>query len=100
MWPVLQALLAIICSVARSRLSLQLEVVALRHQLSVYPMALEQYPFAAEQINAPEAVIGVPDKGKPRCFLQAEKGWRKVHGYHDLWMLHQALDWPLDDKRE
>lgn len=33
------------------------------------------------------------------CFLQAEKGWRKVHGYHDLWMLRQALDWPLDDKR-
>ena len=35
MWPVLQALLAVICTVVRSRLSLQLEVVALRHQLSV-----------------------------------------------------------------
>jgi len=36
MWPVFQALLAVISTVARSRLSLQLEVVALRHQLSVY----------------------------------------------------------------
>jgi len=36
MWPVFQALLAVISTVFRSRLSLQLEVVALRHQLSVY----------------------------------------------------------------
>ena len=36
MWPAFQALLAVICTLARSRLSLQLEVVALRHQLSVY----------------------------------------------------------------
>ena len=36
MWPVFQALLAVISTVVRSRLSLQLEVVALRHQLSVY----------------------------------------------------------------
>ena len=35
-WPVFQALLAVISTVVRSRLSLQLEVVALRHQLSVY----------------------------------------------------------------
>jgi len=36
MCPVLQALLSVICTGFRSRLSLQLEVVALRHQLSVY----------------------------------------------------------------
>src|ERR1017187_1333802 len=36
LWPVFQALFAIISTVVRSRLSLQLEVVALRHQLSVY----------------------------------------------------------------
>jgi len=36
MWPVFQALLAIISTTARSRFSLQLEVAALRHQLSVY----------------------------------------------------------------
>ena len=35
-WPVFQAVLAVISTVVRSRLSLQLEVVALRHQLSVY----------------------------------------------------------------
>ena len=36
MWSVCQAPLAVIFTVVRSRLSLQLEVVALRHQLSVY----------------------------------------------------------------
>ena len=36
MWPVCQALLAVISTVVRSRLSLHLEVVGLRHQLSVY----------------------------------------------------------------
>ena len=36
MWPAFQALLAVISTVVRSPLSLQLEVVALRHQLSVY----------------------------------------------------------------
>jgi len=35
MWPVFQALLGIICTVARSRLSPQFEFVALRYQLSV-----------------------------------------------------------------
>ncbi len=33
------------------------------------------------------------------CYLEAEKGWRKVQGYHDLWMLRQALGWPLNDER-
>jgi len=42
MWPVFQALLAIICTAARSRLSLQLEIVALRHQLSVYRRSVER----------------------------------------------------------
>jgi putative transposase len=42
MLPVFQALLAVICTVARSRLSLQLEVVALRHQLSVYQRSVKR----------------------------------------------------------
>jgi hypothetical protein len=42
MWPVFQALFAVICNVARSRLSLQLEVVALRHQLSVYERSVKR----------------------------------------------------------
>ena len=36
MWPLFQALLVVVSTVVRSRLSLQLEVIALRHQLSVY----------------------------------------------------------------
>jgi transposase-like protein len=31
------------------------------------------------------------------CYLEAEKGWRKVHGYHDMWILRQALGWPTHD---
>jgi putative transposase len=31
------------------------------------------------------------------CYLEAEKGWRKVHGYHDMWILRQALGWPTND---
>jgi putative transposase len=27
------------------------------------------------------------------CYLEAEKGWRKVHGHHDMWILRQALGW-------
>jgi putative transposase len=42
MWPVFQALLAVICTVARSRVSLQLEVVALRHQRSVYQRSVKR----------------------------------------------------------
>ena len=42
MWPVFQALLAVISTVARSRFSLQLEVVALRHQLSVYRRSVKR----------------------------------------------------------
>lgn len=42
MWPVFQALLAVISTVVRSRLSLQLEVVALRHQLSVYQRSVKR----------------------------------------------------------
>src|SRR5450759_2375701 len=42
MWPVFQALFAVICTVTRSRLSLQLEVVALRHQLSVYERSVKR----------------------------------------------------------
>ena len=42
MWPVFQALLGIICTVARSRLSLQLEAVALRHQLSIYERSVKR----------------------------------------------------------
>ncbi len=42
MWPVFQALLAVIFTVTRSRLSLQLEVVALRHQLSVYERSVKR----------------------------------------------------------
>ena len=42
MWPVFQALFAVICTVARSRLSLQLEVVALRHQVSVYQRSVKR----------------------------------------------------------
>lgn len=33
------------------------------------------------------------------CFLEAEKGWRKVQGYHDLWILRHALGWPPNEKR-
>jgi putative transposase len=33
------------------------------------------------------------------CYLEAEKGWRKVHGYHDMWILHQALGWNAQDIR-
>ena len=43
MSPVFQALLAVIRTVARSRLSLQLEVVALRHQLSVYQRSVPSW---------------------------------------------------------
>ena len=32
------------------------------------------------------------------CYLEAEKGWRKVHGYHDMWIVHQALGWSTQDK--
>lgn len=42
MWPVFQALLAVVCTTTRSRLSLQLEIVALRHQLSVYRRSVER----------------------------------------------------------
>ena len=42
MWPVLRALLAVISTVARSRLSLQLEVAALRHQLNVYQRSVKR----------------------------------------------------------
>lgn len=42
MWPVFQALLEVISTVARSRLPLQLEVVALRHQLSVYRRSVKR----------------------------------------------------------
>ena len=42
MWPVFRALLAVIFTVARSRLSLQFEVVALRHQLSVYQRSVKR----------------------------------------------------------
>ena len=42
MWPVFQALFAVICTAARSRLSLQLEVVALRHQLNVYQRSVKR----------------------------------------------------------
>lgn len=42
MWPEFQALLAVISTVARSRFSLQLEVVALRHQLSVYRRSVKR----------------------------------------------------------
>jgi hypothetical protein len=42
MWPVFQALLAVIATVVRSRLSLQLEVVVLRHQLSVYQRSVRR----------------------------------------------------------
>jgi len=31
------------------------------------------------------------------CYLEAEKGWRKVHGHHDMWILRQALNWPTND---
>jgi transposase-like protein len=31
------------------------------------------------------------------CYLEAEKGWRKVHGHRDLWILRQALQWPDQD---
>jgi putative transposase len=31
------------------------------------------------------------------CYLEAEKGWRKVHGHHDLWILRQALGWSAQD---
>jgi putative transposase len=33
------------------------------------------------------------------CFLEAEKGWRKLQGHRDLWILRQALGWPVDEKR-
>jgi hypothetical protein len=42
MWPVFQALLAVISTAARSQLSLQLEVVALRHQLNVYRRSVKR----------------------------------------------------------
>ena len=42
MWPVSHALPAVICTVTRSRLSLQLEVVALRHELSVYERSVKR----------------------------------------------------------
>jgi putative transposase len=42
MWLVFQALLAVMSTVFRSRLSLQLEVVALRHQLSVYQRSVKR----------------------------------------------------------
>lgn len=32
------------------------------------------------------------------CYLEAEKGWRKVHGYHDMWIVRQALGWSTQDK--
>jgi transposase-like protein len=32
------------------------------------------------------------------CYLEAEKGWRKVHGHHDIWILRQALGWQTQDK--
>jgi putative transposase len=31
------------------------------------------------------------------CYLEAEKGWRKVHGHHDMWILRQALGWSSQD---
>lgn len=33
------------------------------------------------------------------CYLEAENGWRKIHGHRDLWILRQALGWPADAKR-
>ena len=33
------------------------------------------------------------------CYLEAEKGWRKIHGHRDLWILRRALDWPAEKKR-
>ena len=33
------------------------------------------------------------------CYLEAEKGWRKVQGHHDMWILRQALSWPTHDIR-
>ena len=33
------------------------------------------------------------------CYLEAEKGWRKIQGHRDLWILRQALGWPADAKR-
>lgn len=42
MWPLFQALLGIICIMARSRLPLQMEVTALRHQLSVYERSVKR----------------------------------------------------------
>lgn len=31
------------------------------------------------------------------CYLEAEKGWRKVHGHRDMWILRQALGWTTQD---
>jgi len=42
MYPVFHALLVALCTAFRSRLSLQLEVVALRHQLSVYHRSVKR----------------------------------------------------------
>jgi putative transposase len=42
MWPVFRALFTVISIVVRSRLSLHLEVVALRHQLSVYQRTVKR----------------------------------------------------------
>jgi putative transposase len=33
------------------------------------------------------------------CYLEAEKGWRRIHGRRDLWILRQALGWSADEKR-
>jgi putative transposase len=42
MWPVLCALLVFVRSLFKSRLSLQVEVLALRHQLAVYQRSIKR----------------------------------------------------------
>ena len=42
MTPIIRALLAFVASVFRSRASLQLEIVALRHQLALYQRSIRR----------------------------------------------------------
>jgi hypothetical protein len=42
MMPIVRALLAFVASFFRSRLSLQLEIVALRHQLTIYERSIRR----------------------------------------------------------
>ena len=63
MCPVFQALLDAICTDFRSRLSLQLEVVALRHQLAVYQRSTKRLRIQAGTGFSGHGCLGIGEGG-------------------------------------